>query len=71
MGGRKQKLTKVTKAQERDALLAALESALATTVEQAVRAMRDTQVEIERSHDLLDHIAHLPAPARGTAIPEQ
>ena len=71
MGARKQKLTRLTKAQERDALLARLESALATAVAQAAVTMRDTQAEIERSHDLLDDIAPLPAAARGTGMPDQ
>ena len=71
MGVRKQKLTRQTKWQEQEALLAKLESALAQAVEQASHTMRETKVEIERSQELLDSIAHVPANWRTDGMPDQ
>jgi hypothetical protein len=68
MRGRKQKLTKT---EERDQLLTKLEDALARAVDHASQAMRDTKAEIERSHELLDEISHLPqVPSNGDRKPD-
>jgi hypothetical protein len=55
MGGRKQKLSK---AEERDALLARLESALGDATRHAAEAMSRTKAEIKRSKELMDGFAH-------------
>jgi hypothetical protein len=68
MRGLKQKLTK---SEERDQLLSRLEDALARAVDHAAEAMRNTRAEIERSHELLDEIAHRPREsARGSEKPD-
>ena len=54
MGGHKQKLSK---AEERDALLAKLEVALSDATRVAAEAMSRTKAEIERSKDLMDGFA--------------
>jgi hypothetical protein len=68
MGVRKQKLTKT---EEQEQLLSRLEDALARAVDHAAETMRNTKAEIERSHELLDEIAHLPRGcARGNGKPD-
>jgi hypothetical protein len=54
MGGRSQKLSK---AEERDALLARLEAALGNASRDAAEAMSRTKAEIERSKELMDGFA--------------
>jgi hypothetical protein len=69
MRGRKQKLTK---GEEREQLLSRLENALARAVDDATQTMRNTKAEIDRSHELLDQIAHLrrsPSKGDGKADP--
>jgi hypothetical protein len=58
MGGDKQKLTK---AEERDALLARLEVALGNATRDAAVAMSRTKAEIERSKELMDGFARRTA----------
>jgi hypothetical protein len=68
MRGRKQKLTK---AEEHELLLSRLEDSLARAVNHAAETMRSTRAEIERSHELLDKIAHLPRrSAKGNGKPD-
>jgi hypothetical protein len=54
MGGHKQKLSKV---EERDALLTRLESALGDATRHAAEAMSRTKAEIKRSKELMDGFA--------------
>ena len=54
MGGHRQKLSK---AEERDALLAKLEVALGNASRDAYEAMSRTKAEIERSKELMDGFA--------------
>jgi hypothetical protein len=55
MSGRKRTLSKF---EERDALLAELEAALARAVEQANETLGRTKAEIERSQQLMDGVPH-------------
>jgi hypothetical protein len=55
MGARKHTLSKF---EERDALLAKLESALARAVEQANETLGRTKAEIERAQQLMDGFVH-------------
>jgi hypothetical protein len=55
MGGRSQKLSK---AEERDALLSKLEAALGNASREAAEAMSRTKAEIKRSKELMDGFAH-------------
>jgi hypothetical protein len=58
MGGHDQKLSK---AEERDALLAKLEAALGNAARDAAAAMSRTKAEIERSKELMDGFARRAA----------
>jgi hypothetical protein len=55
MGGRSQKLSK---AEERDALLSKLEAALGNASREAAEAMSRTKAEIARSKELMDGFGH-------------
>jgi hypothetical protein len=50
---------KLTSAQKRAARIAAMERTFQRTSERAADALQDIQAEIERSHDLLNELAHL------------
>jgi hypothetical protein len=55
---------KLSRARQRDARIAAMERLHARAKERASHVIEEAEAEIERSHELLDGIAHLAGRSR-------